>query len=154
MVADAGIPCVEGGFFFDFHVQRHETSTLLAASGVHPKTAQSHMRHGDISLTMTAYGHTLRGQEEAVVEAMPSLSLPSSEQQRAAATGTDDKPVDAGEGPSEKLTPQWTPELTPAAYGACNQLAADVNSVTAKHQEAENQKSLQAGRLNFESDAM
>jgi len=73
---DASIPYVDDGFFFDFHAQRHETSTLLAASGVHPKTAQSYMRHSDINLTMTAYGHTLTGQE-AAVEAMPDLSLPS-----------------------------------------------------------------------------
>jgi len=122
---NAGIPYVEEGFFFDFHAQRHETSTLLAASGCHPKTAQSHMRHSDINLTMTAYGHTLTGQEAAAVDALPDLSLPSSEKQ--IATGTDGKSADEGRGSLKKWTPKWTPELTPTAYSEYDELSSGVS---------------------------
>ena len=41
----------------DFHSLRHTTGSLLAASGVHPKIAQSIMRHSDINLTMSRYTH-------------------------------------------------------------------------------------------------
>ncbi len=88
-LAEAGIPYVDDGFFFDFHAQRHQTGTLLAASGTHPKVAQSIMRHSDINLTMSRYTHTLTGQEAKAVESMPDLSMPS--KQKAAATGTDGK---------------------------------------------------------------
>ena len=46
----------------DFQSLRHAFGTMLAASGVHPKTAQDLMRHSDINLTMSRYTHTLRGQ--------------------------------------------------------------------------------------------
>jgi len=65
----AGIPFVdEQGRYFDFHSLRHQLGTLLAASGVHPKTAQDIMRHSDINLTMTRYTHTLRGQKQKAIE--------------------------------------------------------------------------------------
>jgi hypothetical protein len=86
---EAGISYVDDGFFFDFHAQRHQTGTLLAASGTHPKVAQSIMRHSDINLTMSRYTHTLTGQEANAVESMPDLSMPS--KQKAVATGTDGK---------------------------------------------------------------
>ncbi len=57
-----------------FHSLRHSFGTMLAASGVHPKTAQTLMRHGDINLTMSRYTHTLRGQEATAVESLPDLS--------------------------------------------------------------------------------
>ena len=44
-----------------FHALRHTTGSWLAANGVRPKVIQEIMRHGDINLTMTRYGHTLRG---------------------------------------------------------------------------------------------
>ena len=57
-LADSDIPYVENGLYFDFHALRHQTGTLLAASGVHPKVAQKIMRHSDINLTMsTIYSH-------------------------------------------------------------------------------------------------
>ena len=90
-LADADISYVVNGLYFDFHALRHQTGMLLVASGVHPKVAQSIMRHGDINLTLSRYSHTLTGQEAKAVEAMPDLSLPSSEKQ--IATGTDDKCV-------------------------------------------------------------
>jgi len=78
---------VEDGFFFDFHAQRHQTGTLLAANGVHPKVAQSIMRHSDINLTMSRYTHVLTGQKAQAVESLPDLSKPSKE--KASETGTD-----------------------------------------------------------------
>ncbi|MCL2701959.1 MAG: tyrosine-type recombinase/integrase, partial [Phycisphaerae bacterium] len=55
------------GRYADFHALRHTTGTLLAASGVTPKTAQTLMRHCDINLTMSLYTHTLAGQEAAAI---------------------------------------------------------------------------------------
>jgi integrase len=75
----AGIPFIdEQGRYFDFHSLRHQTGTLLAASGVHPKTAQDIMRHSDINLTMSLYTHTLRGQKQkAVSDAFKDLAKSS-----------------------------------------------------------------------------
>jgi integrase len=79
----------EAGRYADFHSLRHTTGSLLAASGTHPKVAQSLMRHGDINLTMSRYTHIFRGQESKAVESLPDLSLPSAQTQRAIMTGTD-----------------------------------------------------------------
>jgi len=75
----ASIPYVdEQGRYFDFHSLRHQTGTLLAAGGVHPKAAQDIMRHSDINLTMSLYTHTLRGQKEkAIADAFKDLAKPS-----------------------------------------------------------------------------
>ena len=51
------------------------------------------MRHSDINLTMSRYTHIFRGQESEAVAKLPDLSLPSSEQQKAIATGTDGKEI-------------------------------------------------------------
>ena len=68
-LADAGILYIDDrGRYADFHCLRHTTGSLLAASGVHPKVAQSIMRHSDINLTMSKYTHTLHGQESKAVE--------------------------------------------------------------------------------------
>ncbi len=90
-MAGAGIDYVDdAGRYADFHSLRHTTGSLLAASGVHPKVAQSIMRHGDINLTMSLYTHTLKGQESATVQSLPDFSLPGRKKQQAIATGTDD----------------------------------------------------------------
>lgn len=75
----------------DFHSLRHSFGTMLAASGVHPKTAQQLMRHSDINLTMSRYTHTLRGAEAKAIESMPDLSRPYGQNQGPGqkATGTD-----------------------------------------------------------------
>ena len=57
-----------------FHSLRHSFGTMLAASGVHPKTMQELMRHSDINLTMSRYTHTLRGQEASAIESLPDLN--------------------------------------------------------------------------------
>jgi integrase len=89
-LADAGIDYVDdAGRYADFHSLRHTTGSLLAAGGVHPKVAQSIMRHGDINLTMSLYTHILKGQESAAVKSLPDFSLPSREKQQAVAAGTD-----------------------------------------------------------------
>ena len=89
-LADAGIAYVDDAdHYADFHALRHTTGSWLAANGVHPKVAQTIMRHSDINLTMNKYTHTLRGQEAEAVKSLPSLSLPSTEAQKALATGTD-----------------------------------------------------------------
>lgn len=75
----------------DFHALRHTAATLLAGSGVHPKTAQTIMRHGDINLTMSLYTHSLVEQEGAAVAALPDLSAQPAESVRQ--TGTDDRPA-------------------------------------------------------------
>jgi len=80
----------------DFHCSRHTTGSLLAAAGVHPKTAQDIMRHSDINLTMSMYTHTLRGQVQTALGQLPDLSLPSIDSQETKATGTDEHPVDTG----------------------------------------------------------
>ncbi|UCG48757.1 MAG: site-specific integrase [Phycisphaerales bacterium] len=85
---DAGIDCEDSGQGkIDFHSLRHTTGSLLAASGVHPKVAQSIMRHSDINLTMSRYTHIFRGQESEAVAKLPDFSLPSKQSQKA--TGTD-----------------------------------------------------------------
>ncbi len=76
------------GRFRDFHALRHTCGSWLADCGVHPKQIQEIMRHGDINLTMTRYGHSLRGREAEAVVKLPDLSLSACEVKRA--TGTDD----------------------------------------------------------------
>ena len=94
----AGIDCEDNGQGkVDFHSLRHTTGTLLAASGVHPKVAQTIMRHSDINLTMSIYTHTLTGQESQAIANLPDLTQPSIKKQRAIATGTD-----------KVLPPDWT----------------------------------------------
>lgn len=76
-LAEAGIPYEDNqGRVFDFHSLRHQTATFLAAAGIHPKTAQSIMRHSNINLTMNLYTHILRGQEAEAINKLPNLSQP------------------------------------------------------------------------------
>lgn len=90
-LANAGIAYVdEAGRFADFHSLRHTTGSLLAASGAHPKVAQSLMRHSDINLTMSRYTHIFRGQESETVEKLPDFSLPGPQTQGTIETGTDE----------------------------------------------------------------
>jgi len=90
----AGIAYVDdAGRFADFHSLRHSFGTLLAAAGVHPKTAQTLMRHSDINLTMSRYTHIFRGQESEAIESLPDLSLPSEQAQEQTKTGTDNDAV-------------------------------------------------------------
>jgi hypothetical protein len=56
---------------------------------------------------MSRYTHTLRGQESKAIQNLPDLSVPS-RKQKAAATGTDDLPVEAAQNVPEKLTLKFT----------------------------------------------
>ena len=145
-LADADIPYVVDGLYFDFHALRHETGTLLAAGGVHPKVAQSIMRHGDINLTMSRYTHTLTGQEAKAVEAMPDLSLSSTK--REIATGTDGRRANALEDEAKPLTLKWTPKLTPTVFSECNKSAAIGNLPTGQTENAPIHNPLQDGMLD------
>ena len=114
-LADAGIAYVDDSErYADFHCLRHTTGSLLAASGVHPKVAQSIMRHGDINLTMSLYTHTLRGQESEAVKSLPDLSLPSKESLKASGTG--DQALDTGSSAYKKLAKK--------SYSECNSLSS------------------------------
>jgi len=84
----AGIPYKTGAGLLDFHSLRHTAASLLAAAGVHPKTAQQLMRHSDINLTLSRYTHSFRQQESAAVESLPDLAA-APERQAAVLTGTD-----------------------------------------------------------------
>ena len=150
-LADAGIPYVDdAGRYADFHSLRHTTGSLLAASGVHPKVAQSIMRHSDINLTMSRYTHTLTGQEAKAVADLPDLSLPSSKAQKSVATGTDNKPVDA----PKELTPKLTPFLTPTAYSGCNQSATFGNEQDNLPKNGANDNCLNSSQLGTKKDSL
>ena len=111
----AGITSADtGNGKLDFHSLRHTFGTMLAACGVHPKTAQDLMRHSDINLTMSRYTHTLRGQESEAVDSLPDLSLPNKQAQRA--TGTDNLAVDCAYKPAYK-------KLAKNTYFDSNQLS-------------------------------
>ena len=88
----AGIEYVDdAGRYADFHALRHSMGSLLAASGVHPKIAQSLMRHSDINLTLSRYSHVFSGQESEAIEKLPDFSLTDTSRQKA--TGTDGKAI-------------------------------------------------------------
>ncbi len=98
----AGIDWQDNGDgVIDFHSLRHCTASLLAASGVNPKTAQAIMRHSDINLTMSRYSHVFRGAESKAVESLPDFSFQGN--QRQVATGTDGKPAGHTGGAYKKL---------------------------------------------------
>ena len=108
----------------------------MAASGVHPKLAQSIMRHSDINLTMSRYSHVLRGQESEAIAGLPDFSLPSKKSQRAKATGTDG---------SGELTPKWTPYLTHSDFSECNRDSA-LGNKQCNHKESSGNNNYLNGR--------
>ena len=83
-----GIPYRNGdGRVFDFHSLRHQFISMLAAAGVHPKTAQELARHSDINLTMQRYTHVRLNDLTAAVSSLPA---PARAPKVCAATGTED----------------------------------------------------------------
>jgi integrase len=73
-LAVAGVPYIDAtGKHADFHALRHTCGSLLAAAGVHPKVAQTILRHSDINMTLSRYSHVFAGQAAAAVAALPSL---------------------------------------------------------------------------------
>ena len=75
----------------DFHSFRHTFISNLARGGCHPKLAQALARHSTITLTMDRYSHTVLGEQSDALAALPDLSGPVGQQQRA--TGTDGRAV-------------------------------------------------------------
>jgi len=117
-LGEAGIEYQDNsGRFVDFHALRHTAGSLLAASGVHPKVAQSIMRHSDINLTMSRYSHVFSGQESEAVAKLPDFSMVG--QQQAKATGTDGETVHATKNTYRKTYSN----LTEKAYSGCQQSA-------------------------------
>jgi len=151
-LSDAGIPYVLDGLYFDFHALRHQTGTLLAASGVHPKVAQKIMRHGDINLTLSRYTHTLTGQEADAVVRLPDLSPVQGNKN--AATGTDGRAVDLPKKASKKSTPKLTPKSTPTAYSDSNRMSSDVTEHSSKSEMAGEHKQLQSRKLDTDREAL
>ena len=90
-LAAANIPFQNEEGIVDFHSLRHTFISILARSGVHPKTAQSLARHSTITLTMDRYTHTVLEDLSAALQKLPDLS-PSDEALEVAATGTTDPP--------------------------------------------------------------
>lgn len=77
----------------DYHSLRHTFISNLAASGVHPKTAQSLARHSTISLTLDRYTHLALGRQTEALEFLPDLTAPVGDGQALRATGTDDSSI-------------------------------------------------------------
>lgn len=74
--ADAGDflrPGNDEGEQLDFHALRHTCGAWLAIAGEHPKTIQTIMRHGTITLTMDRYGHLFPGTEAAAVAKLAAM---------------------------------------------------------------------------------
>jgi len=143
------IPYVDdAGRYADFHALRHSTGSLLTASGVHPKVVQSIMRHSDINLTMNRYTHIFRGQESEAVANLPDLSLPSSKRQKAVATGTDNRPVNAAQTDQKELTLKLTPKSTPTAFSGYNQSATVGNEQNDLVKSAADDNCLNSGELD------
>ncbi|MBN1817332.1 MAG: site-specific integrase [Sedimentisphaerales bacterium] len=114
-LAEAGIPYIdESGKYFDFHALRHTTASLLADAKVHPKTAQSIMRHSDVNLTMSRYSHVFRGQEAEAVESLPCLATIAAAQ-NAQTMGTDDRPVKSSAICSAIFMPEHSNDLRQSA---------------------------------------
>jgi len=148
-VIKEAIPYIDdSGRYADFHSLRHTTGSLLATSGVHPKVAQSIMRHSDINLTMSRYTHILTGQESEAVSKLPDFSLPSSQKQ--IATGTDNEPIITDRNDSEKLTPQ----LTPTTYSGYDRPTAIDTENKNSLDMVDNQNSLSKSDLGIEGHSL
>jgi len=91
----------DAGRIVDFHALRHTPGSLLAAAGVHPKTAQSIMRHSTISLTMDRYTHTLREADRDAVGSLPNFDVTADQGNRQRATGTDGQTMATQEPPQD-----------------------------------------------------
>ncbi len=109
------------------------------------------MRHSDINMTMSRYTHIFRGQESEAVAGLPDLSLPSKEAQKAAATGTDDLPVDGTYKPAYK-------KLAKKSDFDCNSMSSigfgEGQNQTACEQNSEDVKPLQTAELGIKKEPM
>jgi len=83
----------DAGQVVDFHALRHTFVSNLARGGVHPKLAQALARHSDINLTMGRYTHTTQGEQSDALPALPDLSAPERQGERATGTAGRELPV-------------------------------------------------------------
>ena len=82
------------------------------------------------------------------------MSLPSSEKQKAVATGTDNRPVKAAQSSSEELTLKLTPKSTPTAFSGCNQSAAVGNEQGTTDKNDSDYNCLNGRNLGSEKDRL
>ncbi len=129
----------------DFHSLRHTFGTMLAASGVHPKTAQELMRHSDINLTMSRYTHALRGQTAKAVESLPDFTILADQRQKA--TGTDVQTADGDYKPAYK-------KLTKNTYSDGRSMSVIGTSQSKKQTLGKSHKSFNMALLDKEKDQM
>ena len=89
-LADAGIPYILDGNYFDFHALRHQFGTSL--KNVSSRIAQGLLRHKSSAMT-DRYTHPELHDERAALNALPDYGKPSSQKQQAVKTGTDERDV-------------------------------------------------------------
>jgi len=71
----AGVPLEDGaGRVVDFHSLRHTFAQLLVKQNVHPRTAQTMLRHRDIRTTMKVYVRDDQTAQKQALASLPSLS--------------------------------------------------------------------------------
>ncbi|HUS59030.1 MAG TPA: hypothetical protein VM141_10295, partial [Planctomycetota bacterium] len=68
------------------HSLRGTCASLLAAANVHPRVAQSLMRHSTVDLTMSYYTSVYGEQQVDAVERLPDFGAADSKKQRREAT--------------------------------------------------------------------
>jgi integrase len=78
----------ESGRTVDLHSLRHTFGTMLARSGVNPRTAMELMRHSDIRLTTNIYQHLELVDTAGAVNQLPVVSAARSDSE-VRQTGTD-----------------------------------------------------------------
>jgi integrase len=61
------------GRYADIHSLRHTFAILLARSNVHPKVAQTLLRHSDIRMTMAIYTHVDHEEQAKALTSLPAL---------------------------------------------------------------------------------
>ena len=140
--------------FADFHALRHSFYTHVIKSGATVKEAQTLARHSTSALTMEVYSHIGLYDIRRAVERLPQSNIDGKDTNESQAatlkTGTDNKPVDAVQNGSEKLTPKLTPflTLTPTDYSGCNWPATVGNKLEDNRKSDEDSKSLTDRLLN------
>ena len=86
---DPEIPYIENGKYFDFHSIRHTSASLLGMNPDTPEAVrQKVMRHKTPEMTRH-YTHTDEEQEREAINALPDMTLPSTQALEAVKTGTE-----------------------------------------------------------------
>ena len=74
--------------------------------------------------------------------------------QKAVATGTDNRQVDAVQNTPKELTPKLTPFLTPTAFSGCNQSATVGNEQDNLQENSESDNGLNSSQLDTKKDSL